>query len=131
MYNIRITEGQHEWEKQNTITVFKGNKHFDIMKCKKCGITGRTTSLAEISLKGSYAHDNVYFCKGNRINDVPVEIQIKKVHAFGPAFKNLSPGSNHIVIEPPKGYKNDHTGVWIMGVGEPVKVLSDEFTIVR
>ena len=56
-------------------------------------------------------------------------IKITKCDAFGKAFENLTPGSEHDVISPPETHKND-TGTWVMGVGEPVKVLPSEFKII-
>jgi hypothetical protein len=54
-------------------------------------------------------------------------IRIKYCTAFGEAFGNLTHGSEHDVIKPPAHYKNDKKGVWVMGVGEPVKVLNGEY----
>lgn len=57
------------------------------------------------------------------------KIKITRYTAFGPAFKNLVPGSEHMIIAPPKGQDNER-GVWVMGVGEPVLVLFREFEYV-
>lgn len=60
------------------------------------------------------------------------KIKITNCKAFGEMFKNLTPGSIHEVIEAPKEYKNSKIkGVWVMGVGEPVKVLDNEFEYVK
>ena len=56
-------------------------------------------------------------------------IRVVKCNAYGPQFTNLTPGSIHVVINPPIGEKNKG-GVWVMGNGEPVKLLSGEFEYV-
>lgn len=55
------------------------------------------------------------------------KIEITLCRAQGPQFKNLIPGSVHDVINPPPGFRNDRRGVWVMGLGQPVKVLSNEY----
>ena len=61
----------------------------------------------------------------------PKRIRIKYCTAFGEVFKNLTPGSEHNVIKPPPLYKNDRKGVWVMGVGEAVKVLNGEYEVIE
>lgn len=126
-YNINLSEGGHTWEKQNLVTIATKNNSHDILKCKYCGIQGKTTSLSTIRLKGSYSHDKVYNCPNNKKAS---KIQITQCGAVGEYFANLIPGSIHEVIAPPEDYKNDK-GTWVMGVGEPVKVLPNEFNIVE
>lgn len=130
MYNISLTQGGHHWEKQNLVTIFDGSKNYDVMKCKNCGIVGKTSSIATIKLKGSYSHETVYNCK-NSDSTIPARIKVTKCAAHGKLFGNLTDDSEHDVIEPPAGYKNDFTGVWVMGVGEPVKVLANEFIKIK
>ena len=60
-------------------------------------------------------------------NDKAKKIKIIKCTAYGEIFANLIPNSTHDVIEAPNGYSNDTMGVWVQGVGEPVKVLSYEY----
>jgi hypothetical protein len=55
-------------------------------------------------------------------------VKVTQCRAVGQIFGNLEPDTVHRVIEPPKGYKNDSRGVWVMGVGEPVKLLANEYT---
>lgn len=125
MIHLDINANGHKWEKQNLVTVLNGRKHYDIMKCAKCGIFGKTTSLTTIKVKSTYSKEKIFNCDGR--SDVPKRIKIKYCQACGPQFKNLLPDSEHDVVTPPAGYKNDHTGVWVMGIGEPVKVLSNEY----
>ena len=36
---------QHEWEKQNSVTVSSGGRMFDVYKCSVCGVTGKCYGL--------------------------------------------------------------------------------------
>lgn len=57
-----------------------------------------------------------------------MKIKIKHCTACGPQFENLKDGSIHEVIAPPPG-ENDKRGWWVMGVGEPVLVLTYEANV--
>ena len=51
-----------------------------------------------------------------------------KCLAHGKQFANVViPGSEHDVVSPPDMYVNDRTGVWVMGIGEKVKILRGEY----
>lgn len=132
MYNINLTEGGHHWLKQNLTTIFKGRRSFDIFKCKNCGIKGKTTSLATIALKGSYSEQKVFNCNNPDIDNDATGKRIKIINcdATGKVFENLKPDSEHDVIAHPEGEHN-RGGVWVMGVGEPAKVLDDEFEYIN
>ena len=54
------------------------------------------------------------------------QIKVTECRAYGPQFANLTPGSVHDVIPAPPGYENSG-GVWVEGVGEPVKLLDGEY----
>lgn len=125
MYNINLITGGHDWEKQNLMTIAGKNKNHDILKCRKCGIKGRTSSLVSISLKGSYKEEKVMNCTGE--TPIPLKIKIRKCAGFGDYFDNLTPDSEHDVIVAPAGYSNSVNGVWVMGVGQPVMVLREEY----
>ena len=129
-YNIDLSEGGHSWEKQNLVTVSGKRGGYDVLKCKNCGIEGKTSSLSTIRLKGSYSEAKVYNCP-NAPKSTVKKIQITNCTATGKVFANLTPGSIHDVVETPEEYKNSKmAGVWVMGVGEPVKVLPQEFNII-
>ncbi len=55
-------------------------------------------------------------------------IEIIECKAIGRQFSNLKPGTKHILIPPPKGRKRKE--LWVMGDGEPVRLLFGEFKIV-
>ncbi len=63
------------------------------------------------------------------IEKVTGTITITNCTATGNVFKNLTPGSEHTIIDPPAGRINFSDGVWVMGKGEAVKVLNSEFEI--
>jgi len=125
MITISLTHGGHDWQKQNLMTLKDSKGLHDIQKCSKCGIEGKTRTLSTITLKASYSLKKINNCNG--IHNVPQKIQITVCRATGKVFSNLTPDSIHLVVTPPTGYKNDSSGVWVMGVGEPVKVIYNEF----
>jgi len=59
-----------------------------------------------------------------------MKIKINHCGACGPQFENLTDGSIHEVIPTPEG-ESDRRGWWVMGVGEPVLVLTREATVVE
>jgi hypothetical protein len=63
-----------------------------------------------------------------------MKVKITHCQGFGELFNNIKDGSIHEVIPCPKIFKRtDHRnkGVWVMGVGEPVKVLSGEYVTLK
>ncbi len=61
----------------------------------------------------------------------PKKVKVTQCTAFGKIFDNLTPDSEHDVVKPIPGYKNDETGVWVQGVGEPVKLITGEFKVIE
>lgn len=122
MKDIFISSG---WSKQNLVTIVKGEKTYDVYR-HESGIVGKRYGLSPF-LTITERDFKIY------IKNVatPKKGKIKIVHcnAFGTQFANVTPCSVHTVVEPPLGYHNDSTGVWIMGVGEKVRVLPAEFII--
>lgn len=127
MYHSNIRESGHVWEKQNLVTKPGRKGHYDEMKCANCGIKGRRYGFDTVEISGSYSQKNALKCPKSLDPVIPTEIEIVFCSAYGEKFKNLIPGSKHKVVTPPDGYKNDRTGVWVMGIGEPVRVLTREF----
>jgi hypothetical protein len=131
MYQANIKTSQHVWEKQNLITLSKNGRMFDEMLCKNCGMKGRRYNFEFVEVSETYKYENVHSCPKATQPDIPKKIEVINCRAVGKAFKNLEPGTIHDVVTPPTGYKNDHTGVWVMGVSEPVKLLTGEFTPIK
>jgi hypothetical protein len=131
MYQLKINESSHDFEKKNLVTIPSSRGGYDELVCKKCGIKGKTFQLGILQVKGSYSREKVENCiltkeemkSGNTGRTIIITI----CTAQGPAFKNVTPDSEHVVIETPKGQTIDSKGVWITGNGEPVKVLNNEF----
>lgn len=127
MYQSDIKTSGHVWEKQNLVTISKKGKMYDEMVCRNCGMKGKRFGFVSVEVSGSYSRKNVDRCPKAVKPDTPVKVKVTYCTAMGKQFENLTPGSEHEVVTTPDGYKNDHTGVWVMGVGEPVKLLTGEF----
>lgn len=97
------------------------------MVCKFCGMKGKRYGFEVVEVSGNYKLENVMLCPKAPKVEPQGPIRIIRCGASGKAFGNLTPGSIHDICIPPGAYKNDHTGVWVMGVGEPVKLLTGEF----
>ncbi len=128
MYSVPVN-GSHAWEKKNLITISSRHGGYDEMICKNCGIRGRRYRLDIVYVSESYSLSKAFNCPIANEVVIPKRVKVTLCLAVGSQFRNLTPNSEHDVIEPPKGYKNDHTGVWVMGNVEPVKLLSNEFKI--
>ncbi len=59
-----------------------------------------------------------------------MKIKITKCEAFGELFNVLTPDSIHEVIETPE-WREDKTEIWVMGNGQPVRLLKKEFNIIE
>ena len=118
----------HDWSKQNLITVSKARKSYDILKCTKCGIEGKRLNVSTITFTENVPLNKIKNCDGKGI--IPIKIRVIKCNAFGEIFINLVPNSEHTVVDAPHPYKNDQSGVWVQGIGEPVKLLKGEYEII-
>lgn len=123
MRTINLNQSTHNFEKQNLITI-SGTKPHDILKCK-CGVYGKSYRLGQITVANKF-QKRLFKCPLNK--KVLEKIKIKKCTAFGDHFANITPGSIHQVIPAPPPNKDDGLGVWVNGVGAPVKVMNEEFT---
>lgn len=122
MISINRSATNHDFQKQNLVTILDKSGHYDLYKCSNCGLTGKGRDLINI-LVGSQYKKKAFNCPGAK---AVKKIKIIKCFAVGSAFENLIPDSVHNVIDPPSG-KDNSRGVWVMGVGEPVKVLFEEY----
>lgn len=121
---INMSESNHIWIKENLVTVRKGGLPHDKFKCSKCGVRGKSYMLGVIEVDGRVKNPDS--CKAA---ETPKKIKITNCHATGRPFNNAIPESVHDVIDPPKGseYPNGTGGVWIMGEGEPIRILFGEY----
>lgn len=129
MYYLDIKEGGHIWEKQNLVTITKGRKSYDEVTCSGCQIKGKRTGLETVEILAKYKQDSVRNCKGAKLM-VAKKVKITNCHAGSPQFKNLVPDSIHEIVAPPKEYEDKKSWVWVMGVGEPVRILDEEYELV-
>lgn len=127
---MKMTEMDSNWTKLNSVTKKRGNKIYDVYK-HKSGAKGCRCHLDNyIELTDKDWNTYASWYKKEHCN-VGRSIRIIHCRANGPQFKNLMDGSLHVTVETPTNQdKIDYTGVWVMGVGEPVKVLNDEFEYV-
>ena len=130
MYHVNVKESQHVFEKKNLVTISGRKGGFDEKVCKYCGIKGKQYALESIQIIENYKRDNAFLCPKAPKIEKPNQIKITNCRAFGRVFANITPNSIHIVVPAPKGEKEDNRGFWVMGIGDPVKVLNNEFVVV-
>lgn len=133
MLLLDLFENGHEWEKVNLAGLVNRKGIYDLYRCKRCGVTGKSYSLGCIEIP-ERNRKKASVCKGalaiaKSYATAKGYVKVLQCGAFGKAFSNLKPGSIHKVIPPPNG-ENENRGVWVMGVGEPVKLLYDEFLFI-
>lgn len=123
MIQIEISEGNHQWEKTNLVTLTdRKKKGYDTYRCKCCGLHARMYSFGILQISDRSCK-KVARCPGLKASR---QLRITQCRAVGLRFANLTPGSIHDIIPPPP-FQDDKGGEWVMGVGEPVKVLFSEF----
>jgi len=135
MENLRINLNNtvHDFEKQNLVTIARKGGGYDKLKCKNCGLTAKTTQLGYAEFDGKPNIDTANNCSFDidKAEFVGKEIEVTRCTAQGSSFANLTPQSRHIIVEAPKPYRNDMTGVWVLGVNEAVKLLRNEFKFIE
>ena len=101
-------------------------KLYDIYCCKHCGIEGKSYCLGFIDIPERYAK-RIESCTRQRLGNT---LRVTHCEAVGSRFGNLTDGSVHSIINPPEG-QNNQRGEWVMGVGEPVLLLYNEFEYIE
>ena len=132
MKYIDISKFLHNFGKVNLTTIMKRGRLYDIYRCSECGIEGKRYGLSgQLELLTSVSDKKIKECTGlsKQMKDefVGKWVKITECTAVNPQFKALLPGSIHKIVTPPEGFINGDRGVWVMGVGQPVKVLFNEF----
>lgn len=125
--SINIKEYGHNWEKSNLITQKDYKGFYDAMFCTYCNMKGKRRNFTDVEVRKNTNLEKLLNCPNQPKTEKAKKVMIKNVTAFNPAFNNLTAGSIHNVIPAPAGEKEDNRGVWVMGIGEPVKVLNNEF----
>lgn len=121
MIHANFDEGGHCWEKTNLVTR-EGKELYNTYKCRCCGLKAKMVSFGILQIS-ERSRKKFERCTAA---EKATQIEIIQCDAVGPQFTNLTPGSVHDIINPPTGFDNKN-GVWVMGNGEPVKVLFREF----
>lgn len=73
-----VVKHEHKWEKENLVTIVKGEYIYDIMKCSVCGITGKRYGLSSDVQRDSKYRAKIYdTCDGaikklNKINNYSI-----------------------------------------------------------
>jgi len=117
---VAIAVTEHDFRKVNLVTQKDSIGMYDLHQCTICGIKTKRSGFSPPISRAK--------CKEQiAVIEIPLQIRITGVQAVNSAFANLIPNSIHETVVPPEPYKDDHKGVWVMGVGEPVKVLNGEF----
>lgn len=126
MIKIPFNNLYHNFDKINLVSNKDGS---DTYKCTKCRLQVKRSLFNDYIEVQEKNKSKALYCVYKGVDlFLNKRIKITKCTAQGKQFKNLLPNSIHYIIEPPKEYINDSKGIWVMGVGEPVKVLINEFT---
>jgi len=132
MKKLLLKYSKHDFEKLNLVSIKnpKGKGYFDELKCKRCGITGKSFELGTIEIDGRISEKRISNC-GARAKVRPEKVRITDFTGSSSQFKNLVRGSIHKVIKCPNSekakFEND---IWVMGVSEPVRLLPGEYEVV-
>ena len=125
-YDILSTDVNHDFEKLNKAIILSRNGEYDSLKCRKCGIKTKVFTLGYYRFNSNISLNRATICSKRPGIKYSKKIKITRCTAEGKEYGNLIPDSIHETIEPPKGEHN-RGGWWVMGVGEPVKVLDKEY----
>jgi len=69
LLGVRIIDGSnahtHDWAKQNLITVINNRGNYDVMKCSRCGITGKRFGIGHgVTVDHAYKTKVYGTCEG-------------------------------------------------------------------
>jgi len=121
MIEISLNDTSHDFHKTNLVTIKGG---YDEYACK-CGMQGRRYGITE------FVRVNRKEDKGCPLAVVKEKAKMVRITNFtgqSPEFKNLTNGTEHAVVSCPKEYEKKYKNdVWVMGMTEPVRLLSSEY----
>ena len=128
---VSLETGIHNFSKVNLVAISDRGRIYDILKCKDCGLEGKRFGFSpNIQVPESTSDKKIENCihspslkKSAPDKYIGKKIKVIQCNTQGSPFKNLTPGSIHPIITPPEGYLNGDRGVWVQGIGEPVKIL--------
>jgi hypothetical protein len=116
---IGRSTGKHKWLKLNSYHV-----------CIHCGIKANELKLGYMTLKRG-TNPIKAICQYAPININFDYIEIIKCDGYGKNFIGLVEGKIKKVIKDNPKLINDVRGVWIHGAYKPVKLLYNEFKIIK
>ena len=122
---IYLTDTDHNFEKVNLVT---RNGGYDEYRCK-CGLEGKRYGLSD-ALKVTGKADLILKCPNAKPKEVTTakRVRINGFTGASSSFANLTEGSEHDVVECPANYKTKYgSDVWVMGIGEAVRLLPNEY----
>ena len=119
MITIGKQSGNHKWMKLNSHHV-----------CTHCKVIAYELKIGQMTLKrGTNPIKTVCQCAPIKINFDFIEII--KCEGYGAEYCGLKKGVIKKVIKDNPELINDVRGVWIQGRYRPIKILSNEFKIVK
>jgi len=131
IYKIDLNKTSHEFEKEQLIVKSDSSGTYVVYKCKRCGLGARKykdSDLLIVRSRKKLTDEQLLRCSKEIISIPAKRIRVlHKPNIANPAFDNLIVGSEHECIPPPPGQPNRLPGVWVNGIGEPVKLLNGEF----
>ena len=129
--NISLKNTIHNFEKINLVS--RDNGCSDQYVCKDCGLKGERKVLVGDMISVSGPKDKIEKCNGKKLGKsnslVGRKVRVTNFTGFGSAFGNIVNGSIHEIVETPSN-PGTKPGVWVMGIGEPVKLLDFEYEFV-
>jgi hypothetical protein len=121
---VFLKDTSHDFNKTNLVTLPRG---YDTYACK-CGAKGKRHGLS----------DAIELIKGKptcpdakpKVASTTKRVRITSFTGNNPrVFGNLTKGSEHDIVPCPEAEKHKFADdVWVMGIGEPVRLLGGEYT---
>ena len=122
----------HDFEKQNNITIRRGNQLYDIYRCRCCGLTGKRMGLAgEISVSGNKVSCRRYksFVQKNKEAE-----KVKITHPYPCDQFGFELYKVYDRIPCPENMRDKYADdVWVFSENrkEPVRLLEGEFRLLE
>lgn len=71
---------EHDWGKQNLVTIMDRKELYDIYKCKICGIAGKRFGLGSITRDKKFQSEKFRFCKKPELEPIlEPKLKLKRI----------------------------------------------------
>lgn len=121
MISIDLNNTNHDFHKTNLVTKKGG---YDEYACK-CGVKGKRYGITNMLTVNRKADNG---CPLAKPIEKPKMVRITNFKGQSNEFKNLVEGTEHAVVPCPKEYEKKYKNdIWVMGMTEPVRLLSGEY----